>query len=519
MHNVHDLKAKFLPSIADLFFVSILLYLFFSGTSQLLDDCDTGYHIRTGEYILKTLSIPKFDIFSLHTPPIPWTAHEWLSEVIMAVVHTQFGLSGIVAFFAFILALTTYLLFKILVAYGIDILLSACITILVFSSSQLHWLARPHVFSLLLMVFSHYLLESWRRDRSNRLYLLPPVMLLWVNLHGGFLGGFLLMGAYLTGLIFGLFFGADSAPAARAAGRQKLKQLGLTIAFCLAACIVNPNGYHILLFPFTLVSNRFLMDNISEFLSPDFHQWMPFKYLLLLLIAILAVSRRTIEATELVLIMIFTNMALYSARYIPLFALVTAPIVTRKADEAREMIGGRFAEFYRKRSENLAAINAGATSLFWPAAAVIIVLAATLSGRFPHHFDPKIKAVAACEFMMKERITGNMFNDDEFGDYFIYRSSPAYKVFMDGRSDMYGTQRLKEYRKISDFEPGWEGILDKYHITWICFGSDSRLSRYLLTDKDWVLIYSDKVADIFVKNLQQYRPLIEKYRSVKQVVF
>ena len=516
MQERPNFRAYVTPSIADLFFVLTFFLIFFFGKSGLLGDGDTGYHIRAGEYIIRTLSIPKYDIFSLHTPPLPWTAHEWLSEVIMAVVHKYFGMSGIVALFAFFLALTTYLLFKILRSYDNDILFCIATTVLVLCSSQIHWLARPHVFSFVLMIICHYLLETWHRDKMNGLLLLPLIMLLWVNLHGGFLGGFVLMGAYFLGNLAGTL----SAPAeARATLRFKLRQLAIIITVCLAACLVNPRGYEILLFPFKLVSDKFVMDHVSEFLSPDFHQWMPFKYLLLLLVTVIALSRKTIGAVELILILAFTNMALYSARYIPLFALVTAPILTGKAREMRGLFGGKLAECYRRTSGNIAEIHAGTAGILWPAAAVLIVAVAIYSGKFPHCFDEHVKAVAACEFLMKEKIPGNMFNNDEFGDYLIYRGHESYKVFVDGRLDMYGVQIMKDYNKVVNFEQGWEAILDKYRATWIFFDSDSKFSRYLLKDKNWVLIYSDKVANIFVKNLPQYKQLIEKFRDVKPAVF
>ena len=96
----------FLPTIADMLFISIFMYLLFIGYQGLLADGDTGYHIRAGEVIIDTLSIPRHDIFSFHTPTIPWTAHEWLSEVVMASLHRLFGLSGVLVFFAFIISLT-----------------------------------------------------------------------------------------------------------------------------------------------------------------------------------------------------------------------------------------------------------------------------------------------------------------------------------------------------------------------------------------------------------------------------
>jgi len=506
------LRLNLIPSVADLFFMIVLFSIIFGGKSTLLNDGDTGYHIRAGEHIIKTRSIPTFDMFSLHTPPLPWTAHEWLSEVWMALLHRLLGLTGIVAFFALLLAGTTYLLFRILRSYQTNILLATTMTILALASSQLHWLARPHLFSFLLMVIFHYLIESWHCNRENRLYLLPPIMLLWVNLHGGFVGGFILLGAYLIGNLVSL---PSLQPVERQALLRKLKGLTVAIVASLAVCLINPYGYRILLFPFRLVSDRFIMNHVSEFLSPNFHEWMPFKYLLLLLIAIFALSKKTMEPTELVVILIFTNMALYSVRYVPLFALITAPILTRKADEARGEIGGRVAKFLRDRSEKMARVDARTTGHIWPATAVFTVAAAILSGQISHAFDEKVLPVAACEFLMQEKIAGNMFNSDEFGDYLIYRNSPSYRVFIDGRLDMYGSARLKEYNQVIGFEPGWESILDKYGVTWILFGSNTRFSRFLLKDRNWTLIYSDPVASIFVKKLPQHEHLTVKYRAVK----
>ena len=497
-----------IPSIADLIFCVLLLVLSFSSDSGLLRDGDTGYHIRAGQYIIGSLSVPRLDIFSFHTPPLPWTAHEWLSEVIMAAVHGLAGLTGVVVFFSILLACSYAFLFKALRSYGASPLPAATLTLVVCIASQSCWLARPHLFSFLLMIGWHQVLESWQRGSASRLYLLPLSMLIWVNLHGGFLGGFLILSAYLIGNLFSVFLGPVEE---RDSSRRRLHQLLLTSGACLIACLCNPRGYHILFFPFQLVSNRLIMDHVIEFLSPDFHQFQPFKYLLLLLLALFALSRQRVEARELVLILIFTNMALYSARYIPLFALVMAPVLIRHTEQG--MPGSdRFWKLLEQRSGTLARLDAQATGLLWPAAALLVVALAQGSGRIHHGFDARAKAVAAVEFLMREKISGNMFNDDEFGDYLIYRAFPGYRVFFDGRSDMYGTNKLKEYLKVTNFEPGWEQILDKYRITWIFYTTNSTLSRFLLNDKDWVLIYSDKVASIFVRDLPQHHRLIAKYR-------
>src|SRR5438093_670848 len=108
------LSTFLLPSISNIVFVSVLFVLVFGVGNGLLGDGDTGYHIKTGELILQSWHVPALDPYSLHSPPLKWTAHEWLSEVVMAAIFKAFGLTGIVIFFAILLAITHWLLYRVL---------------------------------------------------------------------------------------------------------------------------------------------------------------------------------------------------------------------------------------------------------------------------------------------------------------------------------------------------------------------------------------------------------------------
>jgi hypothetical protein len=337
-------------------------------------------------------------------------------------------------------------------------------------------------------------------------------MLLWVNLHGGFITGLILLGCYVIGNLVQCLF---KAPAERGGDRRKLQSL-LKISFvCLLACLANPIGYKILLFPFNLVNNKFLMDHVSEFLSPNFHQPLVFKYLLLAAMALLACSRKRPTPIELILIIFFTNMALYSIRYVTLFAIIIAPILLRRADELLADARGVFAESFRVRAKRIATMDASAAGWFWLFVGVVVVVLCAVGGTIGYSFDEKLKPVAAVEFLKRERISGNMFDNDEFGDYIIYAAWPEYRVFFDGRSDMYGTERMKEYFRVTKFEPGWEQVIEKYRIDWIIFDAKSALSRYLRVGNGWRLIYADRVAHIFVKDIPKYRDLIGRYPDVR----
>ena len=507
----------FIPSIGDFIFLSLFLFLSFSAGSELLNDCDTGYHIRAGEYIIENLSIPKKDIFSFHTPPIPWTAHEWLSEVIMAIVHRSFGLTGIVIFFSFLLSLVYYLLFKMVRADKGDIIITTFIVLFVLAVSQIHWLARPHIFSLLLMVIWYYLLDQYQYNHKNHLLFFPPMMLLWVNLHGGFLAGFMLLGIYLFGNLVKFFI---SEGAEKDNYKKKIRLLGLITMACLMFCIINPYGYRILLFPFNLVSNKLIMNHVNEFMSPNFHTLNArlFEFLLLFMLTVFLFSKVRLNIIELLMVLLFTHMSLYSGRYIPLFSIIVAPILVKRLQLMVEQADGKFIKFFKKRSDNISAIDASTKGFLWPIIGVILVTFIARGGNVDFKFDEKTKPVAAVEFMKKEQLRGNMFDNDEFGDYIIYAAWPEYKVFFDGRSDMYGVDILKDYIKVTAIKPGWDEVLKKYDIEWIIYNANSALSLFLMENEDWALIYADKVANIFVKNIPENQYLIEKYPNVKLVI-
>ncbi|WP_236025850.1 hypothetical protein [Geomonas azotofigens] len=506
-----------IPSIGDFLFISVFLLMTVHSGKNLLGDGDTGYHVRAGEYMLKTHAIPRYDMFSYLSPPLPWTAHEWLSEVVMAVIHGFSGLTGVVTFYAFLIALTFYLLFKVVDATLDNIIISIPLVVLTTAASCMHWLARPHIISMLFMVIWHRLLDRFQYEgRQKGLYLLPVIMLLWVNLHGGFMGGFMLLGVYLLGNGLDLVLKKEGE---RRPSLAKLRALGVATALCLVVTLVNPYGFHILLFPFQLTSSKDLMDTVSEFLSPNFHEsyvrW--FEVYLLGLVATLGFSKVKLNFIEAALVVLFLYMALFSARYIPLFVIVVTPIWGKHLDQMLKGSDLKLASFLKTRSRNIAAIDARSYGHLWPAVAVCAVLAAIYAGTIEFAFSPEVKPVAAIDFLKRERISGNMFNNDEFGDCVIYSAAPMYKVFIDGRLDMYGATRVKEYKKVTNFQLGWEGVLDKYRISWVFFDANSPFSRYLQANPGWKLIYADKVANIFVRNVPQYQYLIRKYPSVRPV--
>jgi hypothetical protein len=507
--SANPLATFLLPSIGNLVFVAVLFVLIFSLGNGLLNDGDTGYHIRTGELIAKTWQVPKTDPYSYHTPALRWTAHEWLSELVMALIARGFGLTGVVVFFSFILAIAHWLLYQSLRRLSGDALLCALVTLLACATSSTHWLARPHAFSLLFTVIWCDRLNRFQPGNRTGLILLPAIMLVWVNLHGGYFIGLILVAVYFAGNLIE----AMGTPSEKS--RQKAKSLFALLIACIAVCMINPQGPKILQFPLRVASDHFVMNSVTEFLSPNFHDFLPFKYMLLALIGALALSRSGLSLTDTGLAVLLSYMSLYSVRHVSLFAIVLAPVLLKTTASALDRLPPGALRFYQMRSQNMKAVDANVKTWVWPSAAATVVLALAASGAISYRFDEKVFPVKAVEFLKSEPIPGRMFNNDEFGDYIIFAVWPAYRVYIDGRSDMYGEKYAGDYFKVARVLPGWKEVLKKYDIGWVIFDTQSPLSVALHDQSDWRPIYSDPVATIFVKNDPRYATLLAKYPAAK----
>ncbi len=323
--------------------------------------------------------------------------------------------------------------------------------------------------------------------------------------------GLIILAIYLGGNIF---FGLVNGPMSL---EHLLKAKGLAIALvaALAACLINPYGAEILWFPFRVTSDRFIMDRVTEFLSPNFHEVLPFKYMLLATVGALALSRTPLNIIEVSLVLLLSYMALYSARHVSLFAIIVAPILLRSIESILRDFPDRLFQSYQLRVANLLAIESNGRRYRWPFAGIILIAGLGIAGKIQYGFSEKKFPVAAVDFLKKEPIAGNMFNNDEFGDYIIFTAWPAYRVFMDGRSDMYGEKYGSDYLRVANAQRGWKDVLEKYNITWVLFDTESPLTAALQEQKDWQPIYSDKVATLFVKNVPLHTALLQKlcYRA------
>jgi hypothetical protein len=515
-----------LPSVSDLIFVALLAVLVFTTLSvRLLGDAGIGWHIRTGQLILATRAIPRVDPFSSTMAGQPWFAWEWLYDLLVGSLDTAAGLNAIVLFTAVIIAATFTWSFRLLLRRNTNFLLALILVLLAASASMIHFLARPHVMSWLFTVTWFWILDSSEEGCSDpaadssaslSLWLLPLLMVVWVNLHGGFLVGFVLLAIYWISAVWQSFgvkadrF-ADVLQSIRAGKRaQTLALIGFLSAL---ATFVNPYGWKLHLHIYGYLSNRFLMNHIDEFQSPNFHGIAQkcFAGLLLLTLVALALKKKetgAVRASQFLVLLFAVYSGLYASRNIPvsslLLILITGPWLSDAIERLVEKIGGKLAR-PKPFLHRMQTIDNGLRGHLWPIAAVALACwTAAHAGKLgatqlmDAHFDAKRFPVEAVNYLENHNVPGPVLSPDSWGGYLIYRLYPRTKVVLDDRHDLYGEEFLKSYLKMVHIEPGWDDFLKQHPAGSILVPKDTALANILLETPNWQPIYGDTVAILFI---------------------
>jgi hypothetical protein len=499
---------RILPSLTDFAFLMPVIFMFTKGEGArtLLGDGDTGWHIRTGEWILANRQVPYKDIFSFTKPGQPWFAWEWGADVIYALLHSRWGLAGVVILSMLILCLTSALLFRLACRRGSNAFIAIGFTFLAVAASSIHWHARPHLFTLLFIVIFLHVLDRVRDGRWKLLYALPPLTLVWVNLHGGFLVGISLLGCYFLGEVLRALLHGDSTTWTRA---MRYAAAG---AGCGLISLLNPYGYHLHLFIIQYLNAPFL-NNISEFMSISFRPTQSRFFEILLAFGFVAaawsMARRRYE--DALVLVAWAHFALTSGRNIPIYGLISAPIAARVLEEWLTAVqGAAVAEWLKRFISRFASIarefgeNDRAWRLHLGAGIVSCVLALAIRdsapGKLQSSFDPKTFPVNAVSELLKRHHSERVFTLDQWGDYMIYRLYPSVRVYFDGRSDFYGTDFVNQYCDTVNAKYGWNQILSRHDVQHVLLPVDSPLVATLKNSSEWSPVYDDHKAILFDRN-------------------
>ena len=509
-----------LPSLSDLAFLTPILVLFWctSGVGWLLTDSDTGWHIRTGQWILQNGRVPVADLFSFTKVGQPWFAWEWLSDVLMAVIHQHSGLAGIVLVSLLLLGVTSVCVYRSTLEESGHRVIAIVLTGLAMAASTIHWLARPHLVTPLFAAAFCWMLNRTERNRKPAILLaLTTLTILWVNLHGGFFVGIVLLITYAIGaaaenLVHGM----------RQNAWVRARKYLWTAGACSIASLVNPYGYHLHVHVAYYLGTSFYFQRISEFQSIDFHSFTAayFETLLVLAIAAAVWHLNAGRLVHVVVLLSWSHLALFSARNIPIFAVVAAPGVGLAMREWLEYASSRWPlQWPGKLSATLKELEDGLQMIAtsdqrrrWhvvPGLAVLLLaLLLAHSGRaraLRAEFDHDRFPADAATFLSQNESGApiRLYASWQWGGYLIYRLWPSIAVFDDGRTDFYGPAFVEEGVRAWDACPDWASILERYRVNAALLPVDSVLTTVLRERGDWKPVYQDHIAVLFEKTVNE----------------
>lgn len=555
----------------------ILLSLFFTAVfiSFLgpIVDPDFPFHLKTGEYIYQHREIPKDDPFSFYGEGIitdreRFTLSQyWISQVIFYKLYSLIGPPGIIILRAMVFSIFIFLLWFAIRNRGLysSLIITSLITIMF----QTFKTDRPQIFSFLFMLILILLIERSRRksDSAMPLFLIPPLMLLWANMHAGFVFGIAVILIYTLSETSKFLINKSNF-----IGQSLEKKSALiffsAILLAVLFSYINPITNTQLLITLSSHTDASWIYKVNrEYISPIKEMSVHFGvrtsavafFVLFGFISIVfafnTIRTKSIDITAFALFIFSSAAAFTSVRYIPFFVAITLPL-----SRNYRFFEDTDADFLKKSRKS---------SITFALFLIFFIVAIGFGLRDRNYIlklgQPANYPEGAANFLLANHIEANMFNQHNKGSYFIWRLYPYYKVFNDSRfisleavidtdvinytledykqplnvgiantlSDMVPEELGRIKISSTDFpskqrgnKPLWKKLLDEYKIDLIVHEACSDFTKELypltlrlLKDDNWILIYMDGTIQIFVRNREKYSKIIEQLRLPKEFIY
>ena len=445
------------------------------------------WHLYTGQYIVETRTIPMSDPFSWTRQGVPWADVHWLSQVIMYVVYRLAGLAGLALGVGLLAVLAFAFVWKQLSG---GVFVRAAIVLLAATTASPNLTPRSQMATFVFVAVLGYVLFLYKWRQVDRLWWLPLIFVLWVNMHGGYIAGFMLLGAFIAGEAIGnlLHLSGDEIVSWRRLG----KVLGITLVSG-AVLLINPYTIAALQLPFKTVNIGVLQDFIQEWASPNFHQvsLQPMLWMLLLTLVTIGFSRRRLDLTDALTLTLFATITFLAQRNLGLFALICAPILSRHISVIIER--SRWGQ--RPLSKGLPILNVAVLGLI--VVAVVGYTMVTLNPTVQTKAEVKALPVAAADWIVQHKPSGPLFNSYNWGGYLLWRLGAEYPVYVDGRTDVYDDAFLRNFLAITLVSPDYDRRLENTGAKIVLIESGSVLDNFLARHAQWRETYRDEMAVIY----------------------
>jgi len=503
-----------IPSLGDAVFVCVLLAVVFGlQGSALGTDGDSAWTIRIGQQILAH-GLPHHEFLlstTMHRPVVYW---EWLSQIIYASAYRLGGLNGVVATAGLVVSLCGVGLYLAARNRGVPLLLALALALTGLALTSITWTARAQLFSLPLTLWWSEEIWRFRRSRQKRrLWLFPAITVLWANLHGGFIAGLILL-AIAAGVEW-------LAPEQRDFGSARALTLALGASALATLC--TPWGIGLPRYILRYLTDPLVTRYTQEYQSPDFHTFLGVSFLALigLLLAawlVLVRMRARLDPLFVVIATVWTLMALFSVRFVPLWGLIVLPtlgaqlaaacsgltnVIPRDSPLPLARVGARVQRVFGwagDASRRVELTDRRVGKGIWSLLAALFVAALVLrGGMLPFAQSPALHATydsTALPVEAAQRLAagglpaGRGFNTFEWGGY-LELALPRYHPFIDSRSDAYGNTLFADYATIISMKPGWQTLLARYNVRWALLPTMMPLTTVLTQTPGWRCMPAD----------------------------
>ncbi len=492
------MKRNFAPSIADILFLVVAPLTAITRTVKLThSDGDLAAHIRMGQVILDTGTIPGRSLASFTASNDPLVAHAWLSEVILATLFSVGGLALVSVVTGIIVAFTHAGVALFLRSRGVDARWALAAAFISLAVTSTHWLARPHMFSILGVAITIWVLES---GSTHKWRYIAPLFIVWANLHGGWLFGLVIITAYVVGARIEAAIDPDRRDEWLQAFRTNL------VAF-LVACVAtlvtpftlaDPTGFDLHREVLSGATSSALASQMGEFMSPNFQAAAPLPFFgaLLLTVGLLAVLRKRMSAPHLIVLVVSLFFALRSFRNMALFGVSAWPLVALHVARAWPPHRRNFPLF-----REIARIDRTTTSGLYavPVAVLLLALGLNSGSAFGTQlvrkdYSSSVFPVTAVARLEAADANGRIFASWEWGGYIMY-AWPSARLLVDPLK--FNDSTVSAFTRIDSARPGWQEEIARWDIRTVIIHPGTPLADGLEREPGWTRWYLDSTAVVF----------------------
>ncbi len=514
------------------FFFILIIY-----ASREIGDLDLWLHLKTGEYITTHLSVPGQDIYSFTIQGRPWINHEWLFQVITFLFYKTSGFDGLILM-QNIVIIAAFLLLFCLGKKSLNYILVFIILYLTLLATAYRFTIRPDIFSIFFFTAYLAILKSFSLNKTRFIYLLPLLQIIWTNIHGfSFIGPLLIGVFFVSELIKRSVNLPYNWNQARSLNDAQTKQLFIILILTILATLVNPFWLKGAAYPITVLSQiagkgKIVFRYIQELARPillknvfEINAFIFYKALILISLFSFRFNHKNINFSDAALWVFFTFFSFIAIRNIAYFAIIAAFVIFNNLELALENKKA-LPDILKKRQLRVLAgyalmvflsIYSGKGAMKYVKSAVYnfdnYTLKSGMWGISENRYPEK-----ATDFLLKNNFPRRMFNDFNSGSYLIGRAFPDRKVFIDGRTELYGPDFFAEYVEIGKGKRELiDSVIKKYGIQgfFLTISTDdlhSGLMRYLIKNPLWKIVYFDQFAVILLKDTPENSDIINKHR-------